>query len=75
MTIVHEKGESNFAGPGGVTIAHNFDYSDYIPDVIPSVDTAGAMGAIWITDIAVNSFVVRNSGSGISAFMWSIHKR
>ncbi|AJP62059.1 capsid tail fiber [ANMV-1 virus] len=72
MLIVHEKGESNFAGPGGVTVAHNFNFSGYIPDIIEIADS-GAIGEVWITDIAVNSFVVRNSGSGISAFEWSIH--
>lgn len=72
--VSHAEGASNFAGPGGVTITHNFNLSEYIPDVIAVAD-AGAIGAIWITDIAVNSFIVRNSGGGVSAFTWSIHKR
>jgi hypothetical protein len=72
MLVIHEKGDSNFAGLSGVTIAHNHNLAGYIPDVIPIADP-GAVGAIWITDVAANSFVVRNSGSGISAFMWSIH--
>ena len=74
MTIVHEKGDSNFAGVGGVTIVHNFNLTGYIADVIPKVNS-DAVGAIWITDVAVNSFVVRNTGSGVSAFTWSIHTR
>lgn len=72
--VAHAEGISNFAGPGGVTITHNLTLSEYIADVIPTAD-AGAVGAIWITDVAVNSFVVRNSGIGVSAFTWSIHKR
>ena len=74
MPVAHVEGTSNFAGPGGVTITHNLNLANYIPDVIATAD-AGAVGAIWITDVAVNSFVVRNSGSGVSAFTWSIHKR
>lgn len=70
---MHVGGASNFAGTGGVTITHNINYADYIPDVIPTGDSS-AVGAIWITDVAVNTFVVRNSGSGVSAFTWSIHK-
>jgi hypothetical protein len=74
MSIVHEKGDSNFGGPSGVTITHNLNLADYIPDVIPIEDSV-AVGRIWITDIAVNSFVVRNTGSSVSAFKWSTHKR
>ena len=74
MPVAHVEGTSNFAGPGGVTITHNLNLANYIPDVIPTADS-GSVGAIWITDVAVNSFVVRNSGSGVSAFTWSIHKR
>lgn len=69
----HVEGTSNFAGPGGVTISHNLSINNYIPDVIPTADS-GAVGAIWITDVAVNSFVVRNSGSGVSGFTWSVHR-
>ena len=74
MPVAHVEGASNFAGPGGATITHNLNLSEYIPDIIPAAD-AGAVGAIWITDVAVNSFVVRNTGVGVSAFIWSIHKR
>lgn len=74
MPVAHVEGSSNFAGPGGVTINHSLNLANYIPDVISTADS-GAVGAIWITDVAVNSFVVRNSGVGVSAFTWSIHKR
>lgn len=74
MPVAHVEGASNFAGSGGVAITHNLNLANYIPDVIPIADS-GAVGAIWITDVAVNTFVVRNSGSGVSAFTWSIHKR
>lgn len=74
MPVAHVEGTSNFAGSSGVTVTHGLNLADYIPDVIPSADP-GAVGAIWITDVAVNTFVVRNSGSGVSAFTWSVHKR
>lgn len=73
IPVTHVEGTSNFAGPSGITITHSLNLADYIPDVIPNADS-GAVGAIWITDVAVNTFVVRNSGSGVSAFTWSVHK-
>lgn len=74
MPVAHVEGSSNFAGPGGITITHNLNLANYIPAAMPSADS-GAIGAIWITDVAANTFVVRNSGSGVTAFTWSIHKR
>jgi hypothetical protein len=74
MPVAHVEGTSNFAGSSGVTVTHGLNLANYIPDVMPSADS-GAVGAIWITDVAVNTFVVRNTGSGVSAFTWSIHKR
>jgi hypothetical protein len=74
IPVTHVEGTSNFAGSSGVTVTHSLNLADYIPDVIPTADS-GAVGAIWITDVAVNTFVVRNSGSGVSAFTWSVHKR
>lgn len=74
MAVVqHVSGSSNFAGSGGVTITHSLNLANYIADVVPVADS-GAVGAIWITDVAVNSFVVRNSGIGVSAFTWGVHK-
>jgi hypothetical protein len=73
--LVSTEGDSNFAGPGGVTITHNLNLSDYTPTIVPTGDAGGALGEIWITDIAVNSFVVRNSGIGVTAFTWIIHNR
>ena len=75
MPIAHVEGSSNFAGPGGVTITHSLNLANYIADVMPSADGGGALGEIWITDVAANSFVVRNSGIAVTAFTWSIHKR
>lgn len=72
-SVGHVGGTSNFAGLGGVTISHNLSINNYIPDVVPTADS-GAVGAIWITDVAVNSFVVRNSGIGVSGFTWSVHR-
>lgn len=64
-------GTSNFAGPGGVTITHNHNLSNYAPVIIQAdADPLGSVGEIWVTDVAVNSFVVRNSGSAITSFTW-----
>lgn len=67
-------GSSNFAGPGGVTVAHNLNLANYRPHIDPIADGGGAIGAIWITDVGVNSFVVRNSGSATTAFSWVIYE-
>lgn len=69
------KGTGNFAGQLGVTITHNLNISDYAVTVVQTdADPVGSVGEIWVTDIAVNSFVVRNSGSGVTSFTWIIHK-
>jgi hypothetical protein len=75
LNEIHAEGSSNFAGSGGVTITHNLDLNDYDVSINPSVDGSGAIGEISITDIAVNSFVVRNSGSGVTGFTWIVHNR
>ena len=75
LNEIHAEGSSNFAGPGGVTITHSLNLANYTPTIIPTADGAGAIGEWWITDKAVNSFVVRNSGSGVTAFTWIIHNR
>jgi len=75
INTMHTDGSSNFAGPGGVTITHNLNLSDYDVSIKPSADGGGAIGEWWVTDMAVNSFVVRNSGSGVTAFTWIIHNR
>ena len=72
---VHAEGSSNFAGPGGVTITHSLNLANYAPHIIPTADSGGAIGEIWVTDIAVNSFVVRNSGSAVTTFTWVVHNR
>jgi hypothetical protein len=75
LNEIHAEGSSNFAGPGGVTITHNLNLSNYTPTVVPTADAAGALGEVWFTDIAVNSFVVRNSGIAVTGFTWTIHNR
>jgi hypothetical protein len=75
LNEVHAEGSSGFAGSGGVTITHNLNVSDYDVSIKSSADGAGAIGEIWVTDLAVNSFVVRNSGSGVTAFTWIVHNR
>lgn len=72
---LHAEGSSNFAGPGGVTITHNLNLADYDVSIKPSADGSGAIGEVWVSDMAVNSFVVRNSGSGVTGFTWIIHNR
>lgn len=73
--LVSDEGSDNFAGSGGVTITHNLNLSNYAISIIPTADGAGAIGEIWVTDIAVNSCVVRNSGSGVTGFTWIVHNR
>jgi len=71
---IQVEGTSNFAGPGGATITHNLDWDTYIPSIIPTADPLGAIGSIWVTDIAANSFVVRNSGIGVTGFTYIINR-
>lgn len=75
LNEIHSEGTSNFAGSGGVTIMHNLNLSNYTPSIVPTADAAGALGEVWVTDIAVNSFVVRNSGIAVTGFTWIIHNR
>jgi hypothetical protein len=75
LNEIHAEGTSNFAGSGGVTVTHNLNLSNYTPTIVPTADAAGALGEVWFTDIAINSFVVRNSGIAVTAFTWSIHNR
>jgi len=66
------KGSSSFAGSGGVTITHNLNIADYTPLIIPTTDPGGQLGAVFVTDITSNSFVVRNTGSAVTGFDWII---
>ena len=75
LNEIHAEGSSNFVGPGGVTVTHSLNLANYTPTIIPTADGAGAIGEWWITDKAVNSFVIRNSGSAVTAFTWVIHNR
>ena len=75
LNEIHAEGSSSFAGPGGVTITHNLNLSNYAPTISPTADAGGALGEVWITDKAVNSFVVRNSGIAVTGFLWLIHNR
>ncbi len=72
---LHAEGSSNFAGPGGVTITHSLNLANYDVSIKPSTDGSGAIGEVWVSDMAVNSFVVRNSGSAATTFTWIIHNR
>lgn len=74
LAEIQVKGTSNFAGPGGVSVAHNLNWATYIASIVPTEDPAGAIGNIWITDIAANSFVVRNSGVGVTEFTYIINR-
>ena len=70
----NKKGTSNFAGQGGVTITHNLNLASYGVTIAQTdADPIGSVGEIWVTDVAVNSFVVRNSGSAITSFTWITH--
>lgn len=70
-SALHVKGTANFAGPGGATITHNLNWSVYAASVIQAdSDPVGSVGEIWVTDIAADSFVVRNSGSANTSFTW-----
>ena len=66
------KGSSSFAGSGGVTITHSLGIADYTPLIVPTADPGGQLGAVFVTDITTNSFVVRNTGSAVTAFDWII---
>lgn len=74
LAQIQVKGTSNFAGPGGVSVVHNLNWATYAPSIIPNTDPSGAIGNIWITDAAANSFVVRNSGSAVTAFTYVVNR-
>ena len=67
------KGASSFAGNDGVLISHNLDLVNYTPLIIPTANPEGQLGAVYVTDIAPNSFRVRNTGTATTSFMWVIH--
>ena len=75
LNEIHVEGNSTFAGSDGQTITHNLNISNYEVSIKPSADSSGAIGEIWVTDEAANSFVVRNSGSAVTAFTWTVHTR
>ena len=66
--------KGNFSGNAGITITHNLDLSNYAVEVFPTENGEGAIGEIWITDIADNSFIVRNSGSATTEFTWVVYE-
>lgn len=75
LNEVHAEGSSSFVGAAGVTITHSLNLANYSPHIIPTADPLGAVGEIWITGLGVNSFVVHNTGGGVTAFTWVIHNR
>ena len=75
LNEVHAEGSSSFVGAAGVTITHNLNLANYAPDIIPTADTLGAVGEVYTTGLGPNSFVVHNTGGGVTAFTWIIHNR
>lgn len=71
LPIVPKSGNSNFGGSDGVTIEHSLHLLDYSCDITPTADSS-AVGAIWVTDFQPDSFIVKNSGIGVSSFMWAV---
>jgi len=65
-------GTDTFDGPGGVTITHNFGSVDYEFRIRPNEDTKGAIGEVWIDNLAANTIVVHNSGFGVTGFAWHL---
>lgn len=68
------RGVDNFGGYGSYTtiaLAPPLDNTDYRVVIIPTADPA-MVGEVWISDKAVNSFRVNNTGSGVSAFEYFV---
>ena len=65
-------GIDNFDGPSGVTITHSFGSTDYEFRIRPNTDGGGAIGEVWIDNLAANTVVVHNSGLGVSGFAWHL---
>jgi hypothetical protein len=69
-----DKGTGVFGGYGSyttITFAKALGSTNYRPRVTPTAD-AGYVGNIWISDKTVNGFRVNNSGTGLTAFEWSV---
>lgn len=75
IAAIHTEGASTFAGSGGQTITHNLNLATYSVSIESSADGSGAIGEVWVTDESLNSFIVRNSGSAVTAFTWTMHTR
>jgi len=68
-----QKGTDNFGGYGSyttVTLSPAMPDTNYRVTINPTADSS-EVGAVWISDKAVDSFRVNNTGSGVSAFEWS----
>lgn len=65
-------GIDNFDGPSGVMITHSFGSTDYEFRIRPNTDGGGAIGEVWIDNLAANTVVVHNSGLGVSGFAWHL---
>ena len=68
------KGTSSFAGVGSYTTV---PLSPAMPDTnyrasIRSIADPSDIGDVWISDKAVDSFRVNNTGSGKSSFEWAV---
>jgi len=68
------RGSENFAGVGSyttVSLSPAMPDTNYRVTIMPTADP-GYVGSVWVSDKAINSFRVNNSGSGVSAFEWAV---
>ncbi len=68
-----QSGTDNFGGYGSYTtvaLSPAMADTDYRVLIRPTADPS-AVGEVWISDKATNSFRVNNTGSGVSAFEWA----
>lgn len=75
LNELHAEGASNFAGATGVTITHSLNLANYAVSITSTAVGGGNIGEVIITDLGVNSFKVKNSGSATTAFTWLIHNK
>ena len=69
-----QSGSDNFGGYGSyttITLSPAMADTDYRVLIRPTADPS-AIGGVWISNKATNSFRVNNTGSGKSAFEWAV---
>lgn len=69
--FVELKGSSNFNGGLGTVINHSIGHTNYYVVVLPTQDSAGYLGEIWV-EYSANSFKVCNSGSATTGFKYLV---